>query len=186
MDSEVQENKKICNICKNEKPLSDYSKSKYYSDGHRSQCKQCNKNYRQKNLTKIKQKSKEYYLNNRDLLLQKGKKTYKNYYEKHPERFLLKSAKARAKKFNLTFDLCVEDVKIPEICPVLKIPLYRNIGKNNTASHNSPSLDRINPELGYVKGNVRVISHRANALKSNATLEELQFILEDIKLLSNK
>jgi hypothetical protein len=63
MDSALQENKKICNICKNEKTLREFSKSKYYSDGCRSQCKQCNKDYRQKNIVNIKQKSKEYETN---------------------------------------------------------------------------------------------------------------------------
>ena len=45
----------------------------------------------------------------------------------------------------------------------------------------SPSLDRIIPSLGYVKGNIRVISFRANTLKNNATLSELELILEDAK-----
>ena len=186
MDSALQENKKICNICKNEKTLREFSKSKYYSDGHRSQCKQCNKDYRQRNIDKIKQKAKEYHLLNREKNLEKSKKNYKKYYGKYPDRFLLKAAKARAKKSGLDFNLTLEDISIPDLCPVLKIPLRRNTEKNNTASHNSPSLDRINPNLGYIKGNVRVISHRANSLKSNATLEEIEFILEDIRLLSNK
>jgi hypothetical protein len=186
MDSALQENKKICNICKNEKFLKDFSKSKYYSDGYRSQCKQCNKDYRQKNIVKIKQKAKEYYAHNRERSLEKSKKNYKKYYGKYPDRFLLKAAKARAKKSGLDFNLTLEDISIPDLCPVLKIPLRRNTEKNNTASHNSPSLDRINPNLGYIKGNVRVISHRANSLKSNACMEELELLLEDARRLKIK
>lgn len=38
----------------------------------------------------------------------------------------------------------------------------------------SPSLDRISPELGYVPGNVRVISDKANRLKGSRNLTELR------------
>ena len=38
---------------------------------------------------------------------------------------------------------------------------------------NSPSIDRLIPELGYIKGNVNVISLRANIIKNNATKDEL-------------
>lgn len=61
---------------------------------------------------------------------------------------------------------------IPIFCPVLGLPLYRNSG-GAAQGPNSPSIDRINPALGYVRGNVKVISSKANAIKSNATPEEL-------------
>jgi hypothetical protein len=61
---------------------------------------------------------------------------------------------------------------IPDFCPVLGLPLYRNSG-GAAQGPNSPSIDRINPALGYVRGNVKVISSKANAIKSNATPEEL-------------
>ena len=61
---------------------------------------------------------------------------------------------------------------IPLHCPVLGLPLYRNSG-GAAQGPNSPSLDRIDPDLGYVRGNVKVISARANSIKSNATPEEL-------------
>lgn len=61
---------------------------------------------------------------------------------------------------------------IPLHCPVLGLPLYRNSG-GAAQGPNSPSLDRIDPALGYVRGNVKVISSRANSIKSNATPEEL-------------
>jgi hypothetical protein len=66
----------------------------------------------------------------------------------------------------------VEDIVIPLHCPVLGLPLYRNSG-GAAQGPNSPSLDRIDPSLGYVQGNVKVISSRANAIKSNASPEEL-------------
>ena len=102
----------------------------------------------------------------------------KKYRQRNPEKILLSKAKVRAKKHNLPINISLEDITIPEFCPVLGIELKQN---KNIASDNSPSLDRINPNKGYVKGNIRVISFRANSLKSNATIKELQAILKDAK-----
>jgi hypothetical protein len=67
---------------------------------------------------------------------------------------------------------------MPEVCPVLGIPLVVGDG---SAKDNSPSIDRINPAGGYTKDNIRVISHRANTIKSNATIEEMEKVLAYIK-----
>jgi hypothetical protein len=68
--------------------------------------------------------------------------------------------------------LDVDDVTIPAFCPVLGLPLFRNQG-GKAQGPNSPTIDRIIPALGYVRGNVRVISSRANSIKSDSTPEEL-------------
>lgn len=69
--------------------------------------------------------------------------------------------------------------EIPEVCPVLGIPLKINVGSG--LHPDSVSVDRIDPTKGYIKGNVRLISARANHLKSNATTEELEKILADAR-----
>ena len=43
---------------------------------------------------------------------------------------------------------------------------------------NSPSLDRIVPELGYIPSNVVVISYKANAIKRNATPQEIRRVAD--------
>ena len=53
-----------------------------------------------------------------------------------------------------------------------------NVPKN---SETSCEVDRIVPELGYVEGNVVWLSHRANRIKDDATLEELERIVEWLK-----
>lgn len=93
--------------------------------------------------------------------------TRKRYYDAHPEMFLLTSARARAKANKLPFNLCIEDVRIPEFCPVFGIRLVR--GDRIAA----PSLDRFVPLRGYIRGNVSVISRRANELKNDASVFEL-------------
>lgn len=84
---------------------------------------------------------------------------------------LLNGAKQRAKRFGLPFNIELDDIVIPTHCPALGITLQYGIGKMHFAS---PTLDRIIPELGYVKGNVAVISLKANTIKNNATPEEIK------------
>lgn len=83
----------------------------------------------------------------------------------------LYAAKARAEKSGIPFDIVVTDIHIPERCPVLGIEF------DSGGRETSPSLDKIVPENGYVLGNIRIISNRANRLKSDATPEELRRIL---------
>jgi hypothetical protein len=83
-------------------------------------------------------------------------------------------AKKRGVPCTLTRKQVMQMVASTAVCPVLGIPLQRGSGK---AADNSPSLDCFYPELGYVPGNVFVISYRANMLKSNATIEEVHALL---------
>ena len=92
-----------------------------------------------------------------------------------PDRFLLSRAKSRAKKKGLEFNIDITDIDVPIICPILGIPIIKEYKKGTKGgpSPNSPSLDRIDNSKGYVKGNVRVISHKANTMKHNATSLDL-------------
>ena len=88
-------------------------------------------------------------------------------------KIMLARAKERAKSGGIVFDLAFDDFEIPEVCPVLGLPLARNTSGTGPAP-NSPSLDRIDPSQGYVRGNVQVISKLANSMKQNASVEELR------------
>lgn len=88
---------------------------------------------------------------------------------------ILYNAKSRSKRMGLPpCNLTPEDLVIPEFCPVLGIPI--NVDLLGRPGPNSPSMDRTIPELGYTKGNVEVISFRANRLKNDATYQELHAI----------
>lgn len=89
----------------------------------------------------------------------------------NPKNRMVTSAKQRARVKGIPFSLSTGDFEIPDVCPVLGIPLAVSTGM---FSDGSPSLDRIIPELGYVPGNVVVISDRANRLKKDATVEEIK------------
>jgi hypothetical protein len=87
------------------------------------------------------------------------------------EALLIHNAKSRAKKNGIEFDINISDIIIPEVCPYFGIPLFVNQGKCGPCD-NSPTLDRIDSSKGYVKGNVEVISMRANTIKNSGTSEE--------------
>jgi hypothetical protein len=91
--------------------------------------------------------------------------------DKSPKK-MLQSAKTRAKRLGVPFTITAADLVVPDTCPVLGIPLdfSRHL---SGPSDSSPSLDRVIPTLGYVPGNVAVISMRANRIKSNFTAAEL-------------
>lgn len=82
---------------------------------------------------------------------------------------LLYSARKRAKKKGLEFNLALEDIVIPERCPVLGIPMTQ------------PSIDRFDSTRGYTPDNIRVISVRANTIKSDGTAEEIARVLAYVR-----
>ena len=87
-----------------------------------------------------------------------------------PRYRLWQSARYRAKLKGTPFELTIEDIVIPEFCPVFpSIRLQQNHRPNQDSS---PSLDAVIPSLGYVKGNVVVMSLRANRLKNDGNALE--------------
>lgn len=87
---------------------------------------------------------------------------------------LFYSAKIRAKKNGIKFDLLIEDIDIPNYCPILNIKLDKriNLSEDRKPRLNAPSLDRIDSKKGYIKTNIIVMSYKANVLKKDGTSEE--------------
>lgn len=104
-----------------------------------------------------------------------NKRVAEHHKKDDPRVHLVNSARARAKRDGLPFDLTIEDITIPDFCPVLGIPIAGAVGKCN---ENSPTLDKIIPEKGYVVDNVAVISWRANTIKSLGTPSEHRSVAE--------
>ena len=73
----------------------------------------------------------------------------------------------------LPFTIALSDIVIPKCCPVLGMSLKSRFGTGKKPGRNSPSLDRVNPQKGYVKGNVIVVSFFANQIKTNATPDQI-------------
>lgn len=83
----------------------------------------------------------------------------------------IRRANERAKEVGVPADITPHDIRCPAVCPVLGFPLAINHGRGR--NENSPSLDKVIPSLGYTQGNVCVISHRSNKIKSDATPDEI-------------
>jgi UDP-N-acetylenolpyruvoylglucosamine reductase len=134
-----------CKKCGKVKLFSEFHKHSQCSGGYNSICKECR-------LPISKQKWQEL-----------------DYKQK-----IFNRAKGRAGRKGREFSISIEDVIIPELCPIFKQPL-----KENTEM--APSIDRIDSSKGYVKGNIQIISKRANLLKNNASIEELESVLKFLK-----
>lgn len=102
---------------------------------------------------------------------------------KNKPQYILSQVKTRALKTGKEFNLTIEDIVIPSHCPVLGIPL--NAENTYHAKDNSPSLDRVDNSKGYIKGNVLMVSFKANRLKSDATPDEILAVGNFYKNLKN-
>ena len=96
-------------------------------------------------------------------------------YKRDPMVAHINAVRCRARKAGIPFNLELSDLEVPEYCPVLGIKL-KGWGENEFTSprDDSPSIDRLVPSIGYVRGNVNIISNRANLLKKDATLQEIE------------
>ena len=151
---------RVCDVCNQEKNLSHFSlldKTRKTTTERKSTCKKCSASIRQ--TEKL----------NRDWKVDAAKLLYKN-------------IKSRCKRTGREFSIDLEDIFIPEKCPVFGFDLKREDKKTWMCA---PSVDRIDSSKGYIKGNVTVVSRRANILKRDATVEELELLLNYYKTLRN-
>ena len=95
------------------------------------------------------------------------------------KKMVLARCRGRAKEKGIPCTISIADFEIPSHCPVLGVPLQVGVGQGGQPF--SPSLDRIDSSKGYEPGNVMVISKRANSMKSDATVEEVEMLLAWMK-----
>ena len=171
-----------------EKTMANKDCSKRFRENNPEKYKEHNNSWRERNPNYQKE-----YMRKRSLLLGKRPKAdlsqltveekiayhkeYNKQYSKqqradNPAKQLLHGIKCRCKKKNIPFNLEIEDIIVPEVCPILGIALV--VG--GECFDNSPSVDRLIPALGYVKGNIIVISNRANRIRNDASSTELLMI----------
>jgi hypothetical protein len=163
---------KQCPKCKEALPVGMFNKDASRKDGLERCCRSC------------KAQSRSKYRENG------GKEKAQAYARSRPINRITSSmvsdAKRRAKNKNLPFDIDLdyvrslvgENAELASHCPVFKAPLAWSCQRGNGHGPlpNSPSIDRIDPARGYIKGNIWVISHRANSIKNDASHEELKLV----------
>lgn len=184
---------KVCKKCGRVLSLTEFNKNKNCSLGRTGICKDCTNEYR-----KIKYNTNPSY---RENLLKKAKIRYSKEevkekakvarvtrllsHEDSYKKYLLKKARERAKSKGILCTITINDFAIPKTCPLLGISLEKGINKG-FRSDNSPSLDRIDSSKGYIPGNVWIISYRANRIKNDATINEIEMILKNLKTKINE
>lgn len=146
-------------------------------------------------IDKIKQReyNRKYYINNREKRIisstkyninNKDKiKLYRDSKRYNHELYLYKLAYKRAKATNIEFDIDIEDIIIPKICPYLNIEITNIPNTTRNYIKSNASIDRIDNTKGYIKGNIQIISTYANFLKKDATVKELQSFADGINRL---
>lgn len=167
-----------CTHCKETKPRKEFVRYDRADLGVASICKKCQKDIVVKSgawLKRMRDQKGRYATDEK--YRENKKQLRKDYAIRNKESVVLSHARIRARKFGWEFNLTLEDIVIPDVCPILGIPFDYHTTKR---IGNSISLDRIDNTKGYTKDNVRVISYKANHMKANATLEELQLFAKNI------
>lgn len=95
---------------------------------------------------------------------------YKRWKQRDPIKAMIQGVKGNASRKGVECTLTTEDLVIPKQCPVLNIPLEFSEKRTD----NTPSVDRIDNARGYTPDNIVICSWRANMLKKDATVRELQ------------
>lgn len=169
---------KTCTVCNESKELTHFVYNKR-RNLVLSRCKECtskyNANYRQSKRELLNNKARDKYWEDPEV----NRETNRLNMEKDIRGHLLYLAKSRSVIRNIPYDISKEDIKLVKYCPILNVEL--KIGRKGKIEDNSFTLDKVIPSLGYIKGNVRIISAKANRLKSNASVEELESIINYIK-----
>lgn len=99
-------------------------------------------------------------------------KEYRRHYNvTHWGKYLLLKAKANARRNDVPCNLDEGDILIPKFCPILNIPISPHA---TGRAWNTPTVERLVPSKGYVKGNIIIISWRANRLKCDASFDEIE------------
>lgn len=170
---QVLEMTKICSTCMVEKSVFDFTKNNSAKDGLQYKCRSCDLEYQKerriKNKDKVLEYSKNYQANRRkdfDFRLQ----------------MLLNASKQRSKKKARENTLTIQDIKdaFPKdgMCPIFGIKMvFGDAGFRE----NSPSIDRLDSTKGYTKDNIQIISWKANRIKKDASIQELELILAYMK-----
>jgi hypothetical protein len=168
--------RKMCTKCGKLLAWDDFGDRRGSSSGKNSQCKLCDANrgtsYR-KSVSLDKSKIDASSMNPNDYLSSIPKMV-------NPLNKTIQATKIRARKLKIDHNIGYEDfVPLPTICPLLQIPLFYS---SNTITDNTPSIDRIDSTKGYTKDNVWIVSNKANRIKSNATIDDLELLVKNLKL----
>jgi len=156
--------KKTCNTCEKSKSLDKFSKDSNAKDGKKGRCRECTSIY--VNERRAAQKAGEISVGRNSNISDEDRRG----------RALLAGAKVRSKKKKISCTISVQDI-VPALirgfCEATGMPfevdLVEKSNGNNFQHPFAPSIDRIDPELGYDSGNIQVVVRGYNMLKGEGS-----------------
>jgi hypothetical protein len=160
----IIDGKKKCYKCKTFKKIEDFSKNRSTFDGFSKLCKECYSNY-----DSVKKGYIKKCLNIKTNIISYFKNT-------------TNTLKSKSKLKNIDFDLDDNTLynlylKQNKKCYYSGIEIIHNIGCSN---YNSISVERLNPNLGYIKDNVVLSAFNINSFKGMMTENEFKIFLNEI------
>lgn len=159
---------KVQNRDKSRANANNYMKRLRSTEEGRERTNGAGKKWRDRNSEKVKELRQGWYAEN-------GREYYRKWAAdkrvSDPVLFILRNARNRAKKLGVEFNLTRDDIVVPDVCPVLGLTIFKGEGHGRD---NSPSVDRFDTCKGYTADNIRIVSWRANRLKSDGTLDEFR------------
>jgi hypothetical protein len=198
----MEAQQKQCSKCGIIKPVASFNKRQDSIDGLCQECKACTAKrtarWKKNNPDKVKKEKQKYYSIHRKKISEKSRRWYEanknNVLTKLEEKrtgkagylnTMLKSAKARAKSGNLAFDIDLDYLLsiATDHCPIDNLPFdwNRQLKQNKDLPLSVPSLDRIDSNQGYIRGNVKIIGWKWNTKKSNMSLDDLMLLVEYVR-----
>lgn len=164
---------KVCNKCKQEKLVSEFSINNKAKDRLQYRCRVCDVQYQAQRRQANKEQFSKYS--------RKYQKTRRQNFE-YRLRMLLNASKQRAREKNRQHEITIEDIKAiyPNngCCPIFGLKLEFN---GSGFRDNSPSIDRIDSTKGYTRDNIQIISWKANRIKGSASLQDLEMLVAYLK-----
>ncbi len=131
-----------------------------------------------KNLDLDKISKRKYYDKNKEKIISAAKKCRLKLLQEDPLKYLLQQARFRATQRGIEFSITKKDLKLYKRCPVLGIKLKASTGNREDDGY---SIDRLDSTKGYIPGNVKIISWRANRMKNGWSLNEFERLVSYLK-----
>lgn len=169
----------ICKKCEKERVRKWRKDNPEYVRKYHVNNKETENKYRETHKEHIKERKRKWRKDNPEY--------FRKWRESSPFKYVVSSIKSRTKKSGLDFDLDQEYIQqiwdeCGGICPMTGVPMLKISKINDARGSSVMSVDRIDPNKGYVKENIRLVSYWYNRTRSNYsdefTLEMCQRVID--------
>lgn len=160
-----------CRTCERMLERTDYWTNTSAKSGLQTECKPC-----------MRKRNQAWHESHRDQIRERQRASTRKHRVLNPRSMFLRSIRWRAKAQGMVCTLTIDDLVIPEFCPVLGMRLTFGMGlgegRRDGAADSRASVDRLDSSKGYTPDNIVIVSWRANRIKSDATAAELKALAE--------